>query len=184
MCILLKAGSSKFDIVKNALAQISPEFNAFEVVTVINGTSVQPKKDVSVSVPVPTGFSNNIALYVISEAGTANRIEAVFDEENKALVAPVNTLGTIAIVDLSAELATDAPTALPTSGTTEVPTSLSTAAPGTDDPDNPDHPIPGSSTEVVRSNASIGSTVAIIGLSVYSVAVTIALIAVLTKRKK
>ena len=126
----VEEASGNYENVKNALSEVSEKFSAYDIATMLNGTSADPAKPVTITLPVPNGFSDKIALYAIGQDGTATEIETSLSEDGKTINAQVSSLGRLALADLSVK-STDTPdTDIPQSGEpstdepmTDVPTS-------------------------------------------------------------
>lgn len=183
-------GSTEYEKLKDALSNISPIFDGFIIIVNQNGDSVQPKKSVTVSVPVSNKYGNSAELFIINE-GIARQLDFVFDDNNKTLTATVDSFGLIAVVDPDAEMPTDIPsnrpTEQPTEHPTENPTELSTQMPETDSPIETDTPEQGSNSDNKESDPykTLSSTIAIIVLAVYSAIVSIvAIILAIALKKK
>lgn len=87
---------------KEALSAFSARFELYSVAALQNGAAVQPKKPVTVTLPVPEGYSGNTALYLIGEDGAATEIPAALSEDGKTVSCKVSSLGQLAVLDLSA----------------------------------------------------------------------------------
>ncbi|MBQ7171718.1 MAG: hypothetical protein IJR89_05525 [Clostridia bacterium] len=86
---------------KEALSAFSARFELYSVAALQNGAAVQPKKPVTVTLPVPEGYSGNTALYLIGEDGAATEIPAVLSEDGKTVTVEVSSLGQLAVADLA-----------------------------------------------------------------------------------
>ncbi len=95
-------GSGDYDRIKAALSDLSAKFTVLDLAATQSGTSVQPAKPVTVTVPVPEGYSGNTALYLIGEDGAATKIPATLSEDGKTVICEVSSLGQLAVVDLFA----------------------------------------------------------------------------------
>ncbi|MBR2337954.1 MAG: discoidin domain-containing protein [Clostridia bacterium] len=87
--------------ITDALVEITTKFKAIHVAAAQNGVAVQPNGSVKLIFAVPENFSESIALYDVS-GETIQQLESLCSEDNKTVSVTVETLGSIAICDISA----------------------------------------------------------------------------------
>jgi len=99
---VLNSGAA-FDRAQAAVQAEAVQFAVFEINATKDGTAVQPTGDVTVVFPVPDGYSSNIALYYVSEDGTAEALTATVDSDKKTVTAKLSHFSTYVLVDLGTQ---------------------------------------------------------------------------------
>ena len=103
----LDAKSDEFTSAKNILSDISGEFTLYDISAVLNGASIQPNGKVKVTFTVPDGYGKDVAVYLINDDGTAQKLEASVSEDGKTVEAQTDKLNRIAVCKLGDAVGTD-----------------------------------------------------------------------------
>ena len=103
----IDAKSDEFTSAKNILSDISGEFTLYNISAVLNGSSVQPNGKVKVTFTVPDGYGKDVAVYLINDDGTAQKLEASVSEDGKTVEAQTDKLNRIAVCKLGDTVDTD-----------------------------------------------------------------------------
>ena len=85
---------------ENVLKESCSAFKLYSLTATQNGAATQPNGEVTVTLPIPDGFGTDVALYLLAEDGTAEKIEAVVSEDGKTISAKLTKLGELAIAKL------------------------------------------------------------------------------------
>lgn len=88
---------------ENVLKESCSAFKLYSLTATQNGAATQPNGEVTVTLPIPDGFGTDVALYLLTEDGTAEKIEAVVSEDGKTISAKLTKLGELAIAKLGEE---------------------------------------------------------------------------------
>ena len=97
----IKENTPRFEKVKSALKEITEKFVATDISAVLDNAEVQPNGIVKLIQKIPTGFSNNLALYLVADDGTIEKLETKVND-NGTISANVAYLGSYVICDLDA----------------------------------------------------------------------------------
>ena len=105
------AGSSEeYEALKTAFADLTDTFTVYDLAALLNGNGVQPATPVTLTFPIPEGYSSQTLLYGFSENGTPRRLEAELSDDGKLLTLKSAELTRFALADLAAGTQPPTPT--------------------------------------------------------------------------
>ncbi len=149
----LAAGDAGYDALKAALGDDAARLAVYEVAAVMDGNTLQPTEPVTVSIPVPAGYGENVVLYAVDENGNRSVVEATRSADGKTLTAEVTSLYRFAV----AEPAGSGENPPPTSSTEDPPPTSSTTVPPTSSttpPTSSTNPPPTSSSQSIPTQTT------------------------------
>lgn len=91
-----------YDRAQGAIPAEAVQFTVVEITATKDGAAAQPAGVVTVTFPIPDGYSTNLALYYVSEAGTAETLKVTIDSDNKVVTAELTHFSTYVLVDFGA----------------------------------------------------------------------------------
>ncbi len=91
-----------YDRAQGAIPAEAVQFAVVEITATKDGAAAQPAGVVTVTFPIPDGYSTNLALYYVSEAGTAETLKVTIDSDNKVVTAELTHFSTYVLVDFGA----------------------------------------------------------------------------------
>lgn len=106
----IKKDNPTFESAKNILKDVCNEFILYDITAVLNGATVQPNGEVTVTFNIPDGFGKDVAIFFVSDDGTYEKLESEVNEDGKTITAKLNHFSNYAVCKLSdskAEISTD-----------------------------------------------------------------------------
>lgn len=91
-----------YDRAQGAIPAETVQFTVVEITATKDGAAAQPAGVVTVTFPIPDGYSTNLALYYVSEAGAAETLKVTIDSDNKVVIAELTHFSTYVLVDFGA----------------------------------------------------------------------------------
>ncbi|MBR6776204.1 MAG: hypothetical protein IKM27_00505 [Clostridia bacterium] len=89
-----------YERAQNAVRSEAARFTVFEITATKENVAVQPDGDATIGFPIPDGYSNNLALYYVSEDGAKEALTVTVDYENKVVTAKLSHFSTYVLVDM------------------------------------------------------------------------------------
>ena len=87
----------------NAIKNISRSYTVFEINASIDVMLYQPRESVTVTFPLPEGYSNDVALFYMNNRGVLTDLDIFFDAENRTVSAILDHFSAYILADLSAD---------------------------------------------------------------------------------